>query len=202
MTAGDTTATNYPSRATAFCGTSPDRYISACSCGPTCTSSTATSTPTPCPTAGGLIPNGDFECGLAPWTVQVPDPAATTALTAPGNTGNTAFEVHLTRAPATPDNGVSARIISGTVHAAANVPGLFKFASYFDNLDAGFIGVLINGQPVYTVDARDMLPAGEWHTNQFTYTPTTDDFTVTFEFLFGPYPSIDKIDTVSYNWLH
>jgi len=119
----------------------------------------------------------------------------------PGNTGSKAFEVHTRSAPITPEMGVSARIISETINAAANVPCKLTFASFFTNADAGFIGVMINGAPVYTVDAHD-APAGVWNQNYIDYTPSTDRVVIKFEFLFGPYPSYARIDTVNFNYLH
>ncbi|KAB5523124.1 hypothetical protein GE09DRAFT_1065552 [Coniochaeta sp. 2T2.1] len=198
ITAGGTTATDFPTRATGACGTAPSKYLSACACGPTCTP-TPTAPPI-CPPLG-LVPNGDFECDLTGWTVQVPDSAADTSIFSPGNTGSKAFQVHTKSAPITPELGVSARIISSTINAAANVPSKLTFASFFTNADAGFIGVIINDAPVYTIDAHDR-PAGVWNTNSIDYNPTTDQIVIKFEFLFGPYPSYARIDTVNFNYLH
>ncbi|OIW32905.1 hypothetical protein CONLIGDRAFT_155519 [Coniochaeta ligniaria NRRL 30616] len=204
ITAGGTTATNYPTRATAACGTASVKYLSVCGCGPTCTPTTTTSSPTPtattCPPMG-LVPNGDFECDTMAWTVQVPDSAASTSIFSPGNTGSKAFQVHTRSAPITPEQGVSARIISSTINVAANVPSKLTFASFFTNSDAGAIGVLINDAPVYVIDGQD-APAGVWHGNSIDYTPSTDQIVIKFEFLFGPYPSYARIDTVNFNFLH
>lgn len=195
ITAGGTTATNYPTRATAACGTVPAKYLSVCGCGPTCTP-----TPTTCPPLG-LVPNGDFECDTTSWTVQVPDSAASTSIVSPGNTGTKAFQVQTRSAPITPELGVSARIISSTINAAANVPSKLTFASFFTSTDAGAIGVQINDAPVYLLDAADK-PAGVWNSNSIDYTPSTDQVVIKFEFLFGPYPSTARIDTVNFNFLH
>lgn len=81
------------------------------------------------------------------------------------------------------------------------MPAKLTFASFFDNGDAGFIGVLINGAPVRTVDARDR-PVGVWNVNEVDYTPTGDEVVITFEFLFGVYPSNMRIDTVGFAYLH
>jgi hypothetical protein len=131
----------------------------------------------------------------------VPDSAARTSVVSPGNTGSKAFEVRTLSAPITPEMGVSARIVSSTINVAANVPSKLTFASFFTNADAGFIGVMINDAPVYTVDAHD-APAGVWNANSIDYTPTTDRIVIKFEFLFGPYPSYARIDTVNFNYLH
>jgi len=82
ITAGGTTATDYPTRATAACGTAPAKYLSACARSLTCTPTTSTSAPSPTSTTClhlGLVPNGDFEYGTTSWTVQVPDSTQTPA---------------------------------------------------------------------------------------------------------------------------
>ncbi|KAK3685306.1 hypothetical protein B0T22DRAFT_517330 [Podospora appendiculata] len=193
VTAGGTTATNYPTRATAACGTAPARYISACACGPTCT----TTTPA-CPTATPPV-NGDFECGgLAPWTLQVPDPSASGAVTSPGNTGAFAFEVDLHAAPATTELGVSARIISAPFAVVPGAAYTLTFWTFFDQVDNGFIGVMVNGQPIWTVDAGD-LGFGAFHKSTVPVTPTTASVTLTFEFLFGAVSqAVDRIDSISF----
>ncbi|KAK4223491.1 hypothetical protein QBC38DRAFT_487640 [Podospora fimiseda] len=111
ITADGTTATNYPTRATNACGPTPYRYISACQCGPTCSTSIATSTSTststtstttvstcsPTPTNGGLV-YGDFECTpnyLAPWAVSVLDTGVSTILATPGFTKPQAYKHYL-----------------------------------------------------------------------------------------------------------
>lgn len=106
ITASGTTATNYPTRATNACGTTADRYISACQCGPTCsystlatatslssttnapaceppsTSTTFTSTTSTAPPAcestpvNGNLLYGDFECDFTPWNPLVFAPFA------------------------------------------------------------------------------------------------------------------------------
>jgi hypothetical protein len=177
ITSGANTATNYPTRATSACGTAPARYISACACGSTCTP-----TPVPCPSLG-LIPNGDFECDLASWTVQVPDPAATPSIVTPGNTGAKAFQAHLGSSPVSPELGVSARIISETVPVTVGAPATLTFSTFFTEGTEGFIGVQINGSPVLTIDAHDR-PVGVWNGFSLDYTPTSESLTVMFEFLF------------------
>ncbi|KAH8912959.1 hypothetical protein BR93DRAFT_984455 [Coniochaeta sp. PMI_546] len=199
LTAVKALTTTTPIRATSACGTDPARYSSACSCGPTCPTTVATSTTTPsCPTPTvGVVPNGDFECGITSWTPDVPDLAATWKLSSPGATGNFAFEADLLQAPANPEAGVSVRVTSATFTVTPGVPYTLTFNSWFDNLLSGFIGVVVNGSPIYTVDATDK-GAGAWHLNTVSYTPTTSTVTIRFEFLFGTQhePSVQKVDTV------
>jgi hypothetical protein len=82
-----------------------------------------------------------------------------------------------------PELGVSARIISETVPVTAGAPGTLSFATFFTEGTEGFIGVMINGSPVLTVDAHDR-PVGVWNGMSVDYTPTGESLTVTFEFLF------------------
>jgi hypothetical protein len=146
------------------------------------------------------VPNGDFECRYnVVWDPQVPDTSAIWELRSPGNTGSFAFEAHLLSPPATPELGVSVRVTSKSFTVTPNVSYKLGFASWFDDLASGFIGVMINGSPVYTVDAGDK-GAGAWHDNTVLYTPTTATVTLRFEFLFDNrhVPSIQRLDTVTF----
>ncbi|KAI3321667.1 hypothetical protein HD806DRAFT_503136 [Xylariaceae sp. AK1471] len=209
----------YPSRAVSACGTTADRYISACGCGPACTTTIQTSTTTtttttstttsttttgiscPTPTQGYAIPNGGFECGIQTWFVQVPDAAASYFIGAPAQAGSNSFQVQYTPPTQGMEGGVSARIISLPVRVQPNVPYRLSFWTYFDNLDAGFIGVMINNVVVYTIDARDHGWGGNFTLNTIDYTTKndTDQASVTFEFLFVPsVASLDRIDSVTF----
>lgn len=202
-----TPALPYPTRAVNACGTTIDRYSSACVCGPACPTTTTTTTTTtktttsnscPIPTQPHAIQNGDFECGLAPWTVQVPDPAASYLIGSPGHTSPNSFQVRFTPPTGGKDLGVSARIISAPVQVTPNVPYRLTFWTYFDNGDAGFVGVMLNDVPVYTIDARDHGFGGGFTLNTVDYTPTSSAVTVKFEFLYNDVLSLDRIDGVSF----
>lgn len=154
-----------------------------------------------------MLPNSDFECGLAPWTPQVLDPSASYLITnnaADAHTGTHAFEVDLRAAPATPEMGVNARITSPQVTVAQNVPYRLAFWLRFNDLRCGFVGVMINDQPIWTVDATDHGAAsvGTWTVNKVDYTPTTDMLRVKFEYVLGPAPCSVRLDTVSLVPLH
>jgi len=98
----------------------------------------------------GLLPDGEFECGLGAWTVQVPDTAATASVkTGNADIGQSAFEVDFHSPPVSPQQGVSARIISKVVPVTSGAPHYLQFYTFFDNDNAAFIGVLINGAAVY-----------------------------------------------------
>ncbi|KAB5540336.1 hypothetical protein GE09DRAFT_1225788 [Coniochaeta sp. 2T2.1] len=198
LTAVKATATTTPTRATAACGTDPARYSSACSCGPTCAPTTTPTPPCPTPTSGNVIPNADFECGIACWIPEVPDSAATWKISSPGAAGSdSAFEADLLQYPATPELGVSVRVTSAEVAVTPGVEYRLTFNSWFDHIDSGFIGVMVNEAPIYTVDAADK-GAGDWHLNTVAYTPTTSTVRLRFEFLFGNQhaPGVQKVDSV------
>ncbi|KAK4166846.1 hypothetical protein QBC43DRAFT_10884 [Cladorrhinum sp. PSN259] len=165
ITADGTTATNYPTRAANACGPTPDRYISACRCGPTCSTSilTSTSTPTtsststsstcsPTPTNGGLV-YGDFECGpnyKTPWSVQKFDTGLGYTYPTPGFTKSRAYGQYMANSPSYPisdANFVNARLTYPN-SVAVSPSGRYKltYAVRFDGRDpAARIRPLISG---------------------------------------------------------
>ncbi|EPE32834.1 hypothetical protein GLAREA_05846 [Glarea lozoyensis ATCC 20868] len=191
ITSGGVTATNFPARATAACGTSAARYISACKCGPTCTTTAACSTPT-----AGLI-YGDFECGIPPWTTQIPDAAASVKVSSPGFTNQKAFEVDFTPPSVVTEFGVSARIIGPAAPVSPGKTYKLTFATWFEFGSSGFTGVMINDIPYRTIDPND-YGMGHWHFNQLAWTANATETTATpkFEFLFSPSQSVAKVDDV------
>ncbi len=94
---------------------------------------------------------------------------------------------------------MSVRVTSATVTVTPGVPYTLTFNSWFDDIQSGFIGVMVNGSPIYTVDAADK-GAGAWHLSTVSHTPTTSTINLRFEFLFGTQhePSVQKIDTVAF----
>jgi hypothetical protein len=91
------------------------------------------------------------------------------------------------------------RVTSEPFAVTPNVPYVLGFASWFDDIQSGFIGVMVNGSPIYTVDAGDK-GAGAWHANTVSYTPTTATIALRFEFLFGTQhvPSVQMVDSVTF----
>jgi hypothetical protein len=89
------------------------------------------------------------------------------------------------------------RVTSANFTVTPDIPYTLTFNSWFDDLQSGFIGVMVNGEPIYTVDATDQ-GAGAWHLNTVSYTPTTTTIDLRFEFLFGTQhvPGIQRVDTV------
>ncbi|KAK7757222.1 hypothetical protein SLS62_000771 [Diatrype stigma] len=164
---------------------------------------TPTSTPTPCPpplTGGNVLPNGDFEYDVAPWTVQKPDSSAVYTITSPGQAGSKAFEVDLVAPPATPEYSVNARIISPALSVVPNTPYQLKFWANFNDVRCGFIGIMVNNSPIMTLDAADHGSAsiGTWTENSVNYTPATDQVTIKFEYLLGPALCHVKTDTITF----
>lgn len=227
ITAGGTTAANYPTRATAACGATPARYLSACACGPTCTPTpTASPTPTPsldcdpAPTPEGpppptqnLVVNGGFQCGLHAWAKETPDPVAVAgvvSLPGAGASGSSRyFEAHLTGVAQPPVLEVSARVTQTGIQVVGNVPTRVIYYTKFNALNAGFVGVKINGNPVDTVSAADHGASSidSWQWNEFSWTPGPDVSVATleFEFIFtrhAPMSASQAIDAVSISWLH
>ncbi|KAI1113994.1 hypothetical protein F5Y14DRAFT_194105 [Nemania sp. NC0429] len=150
------------------------------------------------PTQDTYVANGDFECGLTPWVVQVPDAAASYSVAAPGHGSSNSFQVRFAPPARSPQLGVSARIVSAPVRVVPGTPYRLTFWTYFDNQQAGFVGVQFNDVARYTIDAGDHGWGGDFTLNTVDYTPTTDTVTIKFEFLFGSTASLDRIDTVTF----
>ncbi|KAK2000338.1 hypothetical protein LX36DRAFT_668838 [Colletotrichum falcatum] len=174
ITAGGTTATDFPARARSACGTVAGKYISACGCGPT-RSAAPTPMPTPCPAYGG------FGCGLSPWAVEVPDSNASTTITyLSSDSGRRSLEAKLLKGRPLQESVLSVGISSGVFSVRPNVPGKLTFALWLDNMDARFVGVKFNGTPLRTVDARDGVGWGVWKALLVNYTPSSYRLQVTF----------------------
>ncbi|KAI1193767.1 hypothetical protein F5X97DRAFT_328224 [Nemania serpens] len=155
-------------------------------------------TTTTTPTQDTYVANGDFECGLAPWVVQVPDTEANYSIAAPGHASSSSFQVQFAPPARSPEKGVSARIISPPVRVVPGVPYRLTFWTWFNNPQAGFIGVQFNNLAYYTIDATDHGWGGDFTLNTVDYTPTNDTVTIKFEFLFNPVPSLDRIDYITF----
>jgi hypothetical protein len=149
----------------------------------------------------GILPNGDFECGLGSWTVQTPDKAATTAVTATGAyMGYKAFEVDFTSPSVSTDHGVSARIFSKQVSVTPGKEYELDFYAYFSPGSAGFIGVMINNVAIMTRDAHDNPAQGIYYENKVRWTAPAGVTTasVKFEFIFSA-TSVNRLDAVTLN---
>ncbi|KAK4204573.1 hypothetical protein QBC40DRAFT_261492 [Triangularia verruculosa] len=209
ITASGTTATNYPTRATNACGTTANRYISACQCGPTCSYSSSTSTtsatstvstPPACeatPTNGNLL-YGDFECGISPWTSQVFEPFKNVygvSVQAPGFTNANSFQTKFLGTSNCGTTCTYARLTSPIFLVTPGVKYKYTFATWFDGISRGFVGTKINERTGRTVDAVD-YPVSKWRFHQvpFQANATENQVSVFLEWL-----NVEsKLDSVSF----
>jgi hypothetical protein len=133
---------------------------------------------------------------------QVPDPAATVIVSSPGFTSNKALEVDFNPPSITTQEGISARIISPVIPATPGTEYL-NWYTFFNNLDAGFVGVVINDLPYWTVDVMDH-GAGAWYDNQFSWTAGTGVTNATIQFewdfnlLHDSTHSVAKVDNITF----
>ncbi|KAI4145748.1 MAG: hypothetical protein L6R39_003710 [Caloplaca ligustica] len=161
------------------------------------TSKTTSPTCTPTRPANDAVRNGGFECGLAPWVAE--DIAGTThKVTSPGDASNFAYEFDQV-GPISPDANMHPAAVSQDIATVAGVTYNLNFRVYFDKCtqSEGFVGVMINHQPVRTVDACDAPGAGFFKDANVQFTATSASTNLRFEFLIGENPATVKIDNVS-----
>ena len=118
----------------------------------------------------------------------------TYALTSPGEEGAYALEIDQ-NAPLD-GVGLGEATASQLFYLTAGVTYTLNFQSYWSIGSGGFIGVKLNGQPVYTVDAEDHAGPGVWNSNTVTFT-ASGQLLLEFEWLFGSSGAVSKIDNVS-----
>ncbi|KAI4189957.1 MAG: hypothetical protein LQ346_005017 [Caloplaca aetnensis] len=169
--------------------------------------STLTSTISPTPTCtpsrpvNDAVSNGGFECGLAPW---VPEDIVNTrhALTSPGDASSFAYEFDQV-GPKVPEADMHPASVYQDIYLAAGVTYNLKFRTFFDKCtqNEGFVGVMINRAPLYTVDACDK-GAGAFKDNLVQFTAAVNLINLRFEFLTNENPAVFKIDNVSVVPLH
>ncbi|KAI4269947.1 MAG: hypothetical protein L6R38_007279 [Xanthoria sp. 2 TBL-2021] len=205
ITTVNTVATGFASRASAACGSSPARYSSACSCRPpilstmttkTSTSATPTVTSTCTPTpANNVVRNGGFECGLNPW-IAADIPNSRHSIVSPGDASNFAYQYEQV-GPVTSDNYERPASVNQDLIVTVGKPYVLKFRTFFDKCtqSEGFVGVMLNHSPVYTVDACD-FGAGAFKDNTVSFTPTVSPYNLRFEFIIAENPALVKIDNV------
>jgi hypothetical protein len=135
-----------------------------------------------CPNPLWTVPNGDFEYGsLYPWHALVTE-GTTYALTPPGSTRPFAFEVDQ-NAPLD-SVGIGEVIHAQIFYITPGTQYVLTFDTFFNVGNGGFIGVKFNGAPQYTVDASDNLGPGVWNSNTISFTATTGQYLLEFEFMF------------------
>ncbi|KAL8782584.1 MAG: hypothetical protein Q9213_005262 [Squamulea squamosa] len=165
------------------------------------TSPSATPTCTPTNNYNEAVANGGFECGLAPW-VAVDQVNTKHAITSPGDNSAFAYEFDQV-GPKVPEADMNPSAVYQDIRLVNGIPYNLRFRTYFDKCTQGegFVGVMINRQPVYTVDACDK-GAGTFKDNLVQFTATADQTNLRFEFLTNENPAVFKIDNVSVMPLH
>jgi hypothetical protein len=110
----------------------------------------------------GILPDGEFECGIGAWTNQVPDPscsagAFSNSAATVGALGNKAWVAIQSTTPVSSntDQGVNARIFTPPLPVVPGTTYMLAFVTYFTGFGLGFIGVKINDEPIYTRDPGD-----------------------------------------------
>ena len=137
--------------------------------------------------------NGGFECGLAPWVPgDVPNSKHT--VSSPGDNSNFAYEFDQT-GPVDANSNMHPPSVNQDLIVTVGQSYQLTYRTYFDKCDEqeGFVGLMLNHQPVQTTDACD-LGAGQFESNSYTFTATVSPFNVRFEFLTAEYPVVIKID--------
>ncbi|KAL8724270.1 MAG: hypothetical protein Q9166_008040 [cf. Caloplaca sp. 2 TL-2023] len=157
---------------------------------------TPTTTPTCVPTpANNIVKNGGFQCGLAPW-VAADIPNSRHSIASPGDASNYAYQYEQV-GPITDDNYQRPASVNQDLIVTVGQNYVLKFRTFFDKCtqSEGFVGVMLNRSPVYTVDACD-FGAGAFKDNTVTFTPTVSPYNLRFEFIIGENPAQVKIDNV------
>ncbi|KAL9611910.1 MAG: hypothetical protein Q9167_003463 [Letrouitia subvulpina] len=159
------------------------------------TSTTPSCTPSP---ANNLIKNGGFECGLAPW-VGADVVNTKHYVRGPGDASPNAYEFNQV-GPVDDDSNMHPASVNQDITVIPGVEYVLHFRTYFDKCTGGegFVGVMLNHEPEYTVDACDRYPSnvGAFGDNAITFTPDTSTENIRFEFLTGEPDAVIKIDNV------
>jgi len=181
----------------------PDRYISACKCGPTCSASTtlATSTTTsasactPTPSNGGLI-YGDFECdGISPWSSSTVDSGFAIAAQTPGLTGKKSVQGQFVGNSQCKNTCSAGRIVYNPVAVTPGAAYKVTYATWVDRTTTGFIGFMINGNGQRTIDVYD-YPANQWNHIQHPWISPAG--TTSAQVIFEWYGPAGRIDTITF----
>ena len=103
-----------------------------------------------------------------------------------------------------PQTNTNPASLSQNLATFGNIPYSLKFRTYFNQCTGseGFVGVKLDGQPVFTVDACD-FSAGMFHSHEVQFTASIQGGTdLRFEFLIFEPLAVVKIDNVSALPLH
>ncbi|KAL8740354.1 MAG: hypothetical protein Q9190_006932 [Brigantiaea leucoxantha] len=117
----------------------------------------------------------------------------------PGDASSNAYEFNQV-GPVDNDSNMHPASVNQDITVTPGVEYVLHFQTYFDKCTGGegFVGVMLNHSPVYTVDACDRYPdnVGAFGANAYAFTPDTSPYNIRFEFLTGEPDAIIKIDNV------
>jgi hypothetical protein len=163
---------------------------------------TSTSAITTSPRAspqGGLVANPSFERGTyGPWQIQV-QPGTTGKVSFPGFNDQFAFEFDQVSAISSGFHFAQGRLLQAISSLNPGTTYNLSFATNITPSSAGFWGVMIDCQPLMTVDANDSKGPGVWNTWQTTFVATNTQMVLTFEALASGLGNVFKIDNVNIN---
>ncbi|KAI4253774.1 MAG: hypothetical protein L6R35_007553, partial [Caloplaca aegaea] len=102
-----------------------------------------------------------------------------------------------------PDAGLNPAAVYQDLRLVSGVSYNLRFRTFFDKCttDEGFVGVMLNRSPVYTVDACDK-GAGAFKDNLVQFVATSDQTELRFDFITRENDAVIKIDNVSVVPLH
>ena len=120
------------------------------------------------------------------------------SITSPGDGSNFAYEFDQT-GPIDPDANQHPASVNQDLTVTVGQAYTLTFRTYFDKCTGseGFVGVMLNHQPVYTVDACD-FGAGDFKTNTVAFTAAANPENLRFEFLVGETDAVVKLDNGTY----
>ena len=112
----------------------------------------------------------------------------------PGDASNYAYEFDQT-GPIGPTSFTQPASVNQDLIVTVGASYTLTFRTYFDKCTGseGFVGVMLNHQPVYTVDACD-FGAGYYNDNTVAFLATVSPFNLRFEFLVGEPDAVVRID--------
>jgi hypothetical protein len=147
---------------------------------------------------GGLVANPSFECGTYdPWQIQV-QPGTTGKVSSRGFNDQFAFEFDQVSAIASGGfHFAQGRLLQAISPLNPSTTYTLSFATNITPSGAGFWGVIIDCQPLMTVDANDGKGPGVWNTWQTTFVATNTQMILTFEALASGPGNVFKIDNVN-----
>lgn len=121
---------------------------------------------------------------------------STHSISSPGDNSAFAYEYDQ-NGPLTPDPSANPASLSQQLLVSVGQAYRLTFRTYFDacTTNEGFVGVMLNQVPVYTVDACD-FGAGAFKDNTVSFTAASSPLNLVFQFKTGEIHAVVKIDNV------